>query len=506
MTSFAKAGFTMFLALSFAIIFSSYSFAAERRSNPAPQTRGGDRPAAAPVPSGQKPVIDFNRMMREVEALRRFSNNEAEAALQEMSKDRQTLTAGLRSLRAQKAETEKQVLAMQDEYNKQMLRLSELEAIEREDMASRKALEGATRMTAGVIRERLAVSPYTSIDPSMSDTITRITASGSFPSYDDIRAITGILFAELKYISGISIMPGSVTLTDGSIEEAEILRVGSMLAAAQTRSGKYIYLQTVDGGKRLLQIQADIPSSATRLVEKAFASGTTLFPTDFSEGAVYKRFVGQRGFVEHILAGGLLIWPILLLGAVAFIFGVWRYARLIKTRFGNQDVLGEFFHLVRGDKLENAKRLLEENKQPNVPVYTVLSHMLSEWGKGNITSMEKCRDEAIMSQLSPLEKGVAFVAVAAAVAPLLGLLGTVTGMISTFDVITIFGNSDPKLLSGGISVALVTTELGLCVAIPLMFLHFMLSRRVSSLVDDMEEKGAILIARTSAGQDIRPAC
>ena len=89
-------------------------------------------------------------------------------------------------------------------------------------------------------------------------------------------------------------------------------------------------------------------------------------------------------------------------------------------------------------------------------------------------------------------------AVVAAVAPLLGLLGTVTGMISTFDVITIFGNSDPKLLSGGISVALVTTELGLIVAIPLLLLHHFLSRRVDAIVNELEEEGAVLVARASA--------
>ena len=500
MNSLTKSCLAMFFALCLAAASALPASAAERRAENRPQGQNqrAGRPEA-PRPAEDKPVIDFNRMMREVEALRRFSSSEAEAALQDMARDRQTLTGGIRSLRADKASLEKEVLAMQAVYNKQIARLAQLEAIEKEDMASRKALEGATRMTAGTIRERMAGMPYASINPEMSGIITRITGSGSFPSYDDIKAVSGILFSELEHIGKISVMPGKVTLPDGSQTDAEVLRVGAMLAAARTAGGDYIYLQPVDGGKRLLQVQAEIPSSATKLLEKAFAPDALMFPVDFSDGAVFKRFMGQKGLSEHIAAGGLLVWPILGLGAIAFIFGVWRYIKLLRVRFGNQEVLGEFFHLVRGGRLENAKKLLDENKQPCVPVYTVLSHMLSEWGRGNVASMEKCRDEAIMSQLTPLEKGLAFVAVIAAVAPLLGLLGTVTGMISTFDVITLFGNSDPKLLSGGISVALVTTELGLCVAIPLMFLHFMLSRRISTLADDMEEKGAVLIARTSAG-------
>lgn len=489
MSVLARKGLIFFMLLCLAALLAGSALGAERR----PDGRG-------PRQEEAKPAVDFNRMMREVEALRRFSSSEAEAALKEMSRDKQTLVSGIRLLKAEKASIEKDVVAMQAEYARQMARLAELEAIEREDMSSRKALEGAARLSAGTIRERLALAPYASLDPEMGATAARIMASGSFPSYEDIRAVTEVLFSELEHISRVSILPGMVTLPDGTHEEAEVLRVGSLLAAARTRSGEYMYLQPVDGGKRLLQVRAEIPSGDLKLAARAFEPGATAFPIDFSEGAVFKRFIGKKGFFEHIFAGGLLIWPIIGLGVAAFLFGLWRYARLLRVRFGNQDVLAEFFHLVRGNRLENAKALLEKNRRPNVPVYSVLSHMLVEWGGSGIVSMEKCRDEAIMRELTPLEKGVAFIAVAAAVAPLLGLLGTVTGMISTFDVITIFGNSDPKLLSGGISVALVTTELGLCVAIPLMFLHFVLSRRVASLTDDMEEKGTVLIARTSVGR------
>ena len=77
----------------------------------------------------------------------------------------------------------------------------------------------------------------------------------------------------------------------------------------------------------------------------------------------------------------------------------------------------------------------------------------------------------------------------AAIAPLLGLLGTVTGMIDTFHVITVYGTGDPRMMSGGISEALVTTQLGLAVAVPIMILHHFLERRVDKILSDMEEKG-----------------
>jgi biopolymer transport protein ExbB len=100
--------------------------------------------------------------------------------------------------------------------------------------------------------------------------------------------------------------------------------------------------------------------------------------------------------------------------------------------------------------------------------------------------------EAILRELPGLERFLSILAVLGAVAPLLGLLGTVTGMIDTFRAITLHGTGDPRMLSGGISEALITTELGLMVAIPIMILHTILSRRVDHIVAEMEEKAVTL--------------
>jgi biopolymer transport protein ExbB len=106
--------------------------------------------------------------------------------------------------------------------------------------------------------------------------------------------------------------------------------------------------------------------------------------------------------------------------------------------------------------------------------------------------LESILQEAILKELPRLERALPFLNIMAAVAPLLGLLGTVTGMISTFEVINIHGTGDPRLMSGGISVALVTTMLGLMVAIPIMLMHTFLSRQVEHIIGDMEEKSVAL--------------
>jgi len=107
--------------------------------------------------------------------------------------------------------------------------------------------------------------------------------------------------------------------------------------------------------------------------------------------------------------------------------------------------------------------------------------------------MENALQEAILREIPPLERFLSTLGMLAAIAPLLGLLGTVTGMINTFHVITFYGTSDPRMMSGGISEALVTTMLGLCVAIPIMLCHTLLSRQVEIMISTMEEKAVAMV-------------
>ncbi|MCA9446607.1 MAG: MotA/TolQ/ExbB proton channel family protein, partial [Candidatus Omnitrophica bacterium] len=111
--------------------------------------------------------------------------------------------------------------------------------------------------------------------------------------------------------------------------------------------------------------------------------------------------------------------------------------------------------------------------------------------------IEEVMYEKVLSARLKLDKYLAFIAISAASAPLLGLLGTVTGIINTFKLITVFGSGDVKTLSGGISEALITTEFGLIVAIPSLLLHALLSRKSSSIVSEMEKSAVALINQVS---------
>jgi len=128
------------------------------------------------------------------------------------------------------------------------------------------------------------------------------------------------------------------------------------------------------------------------------------------------------------------------------------------------------------------------------PLGRVLA-VYSEQTGADTETLELKLDEAILRETAPIEKGLGFIRVLFVVAPLLGLLGTVVGMIATFQMITLFGSGDPRMMAGGISTALVTTVLGLVVAIPLTLAHSYLQGQARALVQVLEEQAAGMIAR-----------
>jgi len=166
-------------------------------------------------------------------------------------------------------------------------------------------------------------------------------------------------------------------------------------------------------------------------------------------------------------------------------------------------VLGALVALERLVSLGRASRGIKAQlKSQTADRHNALGRILAVYESNRSADHETLElklDEAILREAPLLERWQGWIKVLAAVAPLLGLLGTVVGMIRTFQAITLFGAGDPKLMAGGISQALVTTVLGLIVAIPLVLLHSLVASRSKTLVEILEEQSAGIIARHSDG-------
>jgi biopolymer transport protein ExbB len=174
--------------------------------------------------------------------------------------------------------------------------------------------------------------------------------------------------------------------------------------------------------------------------------------------------------------------PILLIGALGLIVAGLKLVQLLRIRSRFEPPLTHLLGLLRSGRLEEAAGFAGRARRP---IRRLLETCVTHRDLPR-EDLEEALNEAILVETPRLERHLAVLSVGAAVAPLLGLLGTVTGMIRTFGLISVFGTGDPRLLSAGISEALITTEAGLVVAIPLVLLHAFLARRVHTIAESLE--------------------
>jgi len=177
----------------------------------------------------------------------------------------------------------------------------------------------------------------------------------------------------------------------------------------------------------------------------------------------------------------------MLLAVIALGIVVYKLIFLHRVHANTDKLMGQFNNLAAQERWQDCNEMIENRTGRRSPVVQVIKAALKARGSSRDV-LESVLQEAILHELPTLQKGLAILAIFGAIAPLLGLLGTVTGMIETFRVITVYGTGDPKLMSGGISEALITTELGLIVAIPIMLLHTVLSRQADHVIGDMEKQ------------------
>ena len=155
----------------------------------------------------------------------------------------------------------------------------------------------------------------------------------------------------------------------------------------------------------------------------------------------------------------------------------------------NKEEIAAIVGHLRENRIEAARDLAAELPQP----LAMLMQEAVAHHDAPLDHLEEIMHEHVLSTLPRLESHLGSLAVLGGVAPLLGLLGTVTGMIHTFQLVTLFGSGDAKLLSGGISEALVTTEFGLAIAIPVLLVHAFLARRTNGIITGLEQTAVSVV-------------
>ena len=310
----------------------------------------------------------------------------------------------------------------------------------------------------------------------LGDLTSKMGESTELPRILEIERVWYEIMREMKATGEVVRFNTNVINVDGSQAECDVVRIGVYNAVCGSSyleyvpsKGQYQFLARQPAGR--------YTGSASRVSNADAASGYVSFsvdPSGPSGGALLANLIQNPSLLERINQGGLIGYIILLIGGITLLFAIYKYVSLF--------LLGRAV----GEQLTSSS-------YGDNPLGRVLSvgetHM-----KDAIDRLELKLAESIMAERPAIERGISFVKIVSVVAPLAGLLGTVTGMIITFQQITLFGTGDPKIMAGGISQALVTTVLGLVVAIPTTLAHSFLQSSARSVVDVLEEQATGIVA------------
>ncbi len=324
-------------------------------------------------------------------------------------------------------------------------------------------LLGFIRISAKEIAALISRSLQSALTPDREAPLKPILDEKRFPGMDDICAIVEILFDEITRSGEVRIEEGSFVNRSGEETSGEILILGNFTAAYR-QAEETGFLLYSDKGRRLLAL-SKLPNRKTAKALRVYMEGKSEnVPLDISKGAALRQLTHRPNLMARIAKGGPIVWPILGIAVLALLIILERSLYLIRKDMG----AGRLANMVcKNAALRKWDRCCDLCKRGGKkPIPGMLLAGINNRTTGR-EEMENVLHEAILNEIPKLERFLSTLGMLAAISPLLGLLGTVTGMINTFHVITYFGAGDPKMMSGGISEALVTTMLGLSVAIPI---------------------------------------
>ena len=368
---------------------------------------------------------------------------------------------------------EKRSVRLQKQFEENEKTLEDIQETLRIRIGNFGELFGVVRQVAG---ETIAIVKNSIVSlqfPNREKNLTGLAEARGIPSIEQMHGLRVELLREMSQSGQVQRFQKQVVLPGGSIVDAEIVRVGVFNAITEN-----FFLQFVPDTQSL-QVLARQPARRYQSMAKdlfALDAGYTTMAVDPSRGQILSLLIQAPGLAERINQGGLVGYFIIFIGLLGLALSLWR---LLILRQDGQAI--------------NQQLTTDIVSQDNALGRILSVH--NEHDAMDTESLELKIDEAILKEVPKLEKYHSIIKVFAAIAPLLGLLGTVVGMIVTFQALTLFGTGDPKLMAGGISQALVTTMLGLIVAIPLVFLHSVLTSWSGTLIEVLEEQSAGLIAR-----------
>jgi biopolymer transport protein ExbB len=387
-------------------------------------------------------------------------------------------------------ELEQQILTRRAEYSRaqrfqenQLVELNALKAEAKRASDEVKFTDSLVTEYARAFRSRLNFAEEPQYR-ALFDTVDQAAASAELTAVERFTRRTALPAAALdriERVQGGEIIDGKALDSRGLVQPGKVALIGPVALFAANSGGAAGLLQ-----QELNKADPTVAKSDASLVQASqtlVSTGTGELVLDPTLGSALKMAAMHKNLFEQFKEGGLAMIPLLGLGVGAILLGLfkwWQLSRvLVASEADLQKVLG---HLNSGEQQQAMKHAQSISGIAGEMLATAVDHIDEKK-----EYIEEILYEKMLGARTRLERGLPFLALAATTGPLLGLLGTVTGMIATFKAISSFGSGDPKMLAAGISEALICTATGMAVAIPSLLFHAFLSRRAKGLIGSMEQ-------------------
>jgi biopolymer transport protein ExbB len=373
---------------------------------------------------------------------------------------------------------------METQFEENEFKLADLNEAMNKRLGSLKELFGVLQQVSGDTKSKFQNSIISAQIPGRAEFLDNLAqsmgATSKLASIEEIERVWFEMQREMTESGKVTIFTTDVIEAGGNKVSKEVLRVGPFALAAD---GKYLdYNGSTGSVAELVRQPAGRYGDSAAALQQS--SGELIeFGLDPTGGSILKLLVQAPSLKERVEQGGPVGYIILAVGLVGLLIAIWRFIALF----------------IEGAKV--SRQLKSATFNDNNSLGRVMKAKY-DYPEADTEALELHLTDAILGEVPKLGRSLSIIKVISVVAPLMGLLGTVSGMINTFQAITLFGTGDPKLMAGGISTALVTTVLGLVVAIPMTLLYAILNTRSKSIVYILQEQAAGVIAERAEAHNI----
>jgi biopolymer transport protein ExbB len=465
------------------------SLAAAQNQN---QNRPGQAPAeSAPAPAPAQPPPSRVQLSELTQVVQRLREEERRVAQERLTRFRNELQRQERQ--AQEAvnrrnAAEARSTALDRQWQQNEMRIAEVMELLEQHQGNLGELFGVTRQVAGdaatVLQESLITTQYKtpSDTEERAEFLRRLAGARALPSIGELERLWYELLREMTDAGKIAKYTAPVLQNDDTSVEREIVRVGPFTAVSDGE-----YLGYLPSRKSLTELTGELAGefqAIARRLQTSPAGTYTRAVVDPARGSLLGLYVERPNPIERVQEGEVVGYVIIAVGIIGVLLAIFQAVYLVATR------------LAVSAQLRNIN-----NPKTNNPLGRVLLAFRGDGNRIDSPELAELRiSEAVLREVPKLERFQSFLRLAVAAGPLLGLIGTVIGMIITFKAIVASGSSDPRLMATGIGQAMIATVLGLGIAIPLLFINSGLAALSRGVTQILDEQSHVLLAETSGAR------